>query len=258
MQHGIIQGKYKLLEPIGEGQFSTVYKGISLKSGEPVAIKVEKPLYEGEEAIRILKREATILNYLGRTVSNLPKIHWFGNICSGSNSTPSSCLVIPFYEYSLHDFSFGHSRIQEEQICTFRKEMISILRQVHMKGVIHRDIKPHNFMVRSGEVYLIDFGLAIFYRNGNGVHIEDRKRKEPETLIGTPNYVSLYVHTGHTPSRRDDMISLEYVCMMLRGEMPTDSADIVSWKREQLLSADNDSSLKRAYQVGFMESPRYE
>ena len=93
----IIQKKYKILEQIGKGTFSHVYKGISLKTGEFIAIKVETYLSE-DAKIGILKRETSILNYLGKDCLNIPKIHWFGKV------RDSACLVIPFYDYSLYQW----------------------------------------------------------------------------------------------------------------------------------------------------------
>jgi serine/threonine protein kinase len=252
----MIQGKYKIEEQIGRGTFSDVFRGHSLKTGEKVAIKIEKcaGTFSTEESeIRILKRETTILNYLGKC-SNLPKIHWFGNI--ESKEGPTACLIIPFYDYSLYDWAKTEAlETRIPKIDGIRKRMISIVKEVHSKGVIHRDIKPHNFMVKMRDLYLIDFGLATFYKDGDGKHMEDIVSKDA-TPIGTPNYISLFVHLGHTPSRRDDMISLEYICGYLRGEEL--EGDIVEWKRKQFISADMNSSLKRAYSISFGEYPNYD
>jgi serine/threonine protein kinase len=249
-----IQGKYQIIEKIGEGNFSDVFKGLSLKTGEKVAIKMEKSLKEEEGPIRILKRETTILNYLGNG-GNLPKIHWFGNVGQ------RACLILPFYEYSLYDWAKRETvETRLPKIDSIRQRMISILKYIHSKSVIHRDIKPHNFMVKDRDIYLIDFGLATFFKDADGKHVEDAYCEGVSNggivPIGTPNYISLFVHLGHTPSRRDDMISLEYVCGFLRGEEP-DGMDVVQWKREQLVSADTNSSLKQAYLIGFTEYPKY-
>jgi serine/threonine protein kinase len=256
------QRKYKIEEKIGEGTFSEIFKGLSLKNDEPIAIKIEKHLRteeDGEIPIRILKRETTIINFVAKGCANVPKVHWFGNI-----EPNKSCLVMPFYEYSLYDWAQKTDvATRAPKIAGIRSRMLHILRQIHGKNVIHRDIKPHNFMVESGDLFLIDFGLATFYRDAEGRHIEDKISKD-KTILGTPNYVSLFVHAGHTPSRRDDVISAEYVCMFLSGQLDlhegAEIADIIEYKRRYLKMVKEDESLKgiqKAYTIGFLESPHY-
>lgn len=65
------------------------------------------------------------------------------------------------------------------------------------KTQIHRDIKPENFVVGSGEnyikVYVIDFGLAKYYRDNLGKHIPMQDKKG---MIGTARYASISAHIG--------------------------------------------------------------
>lgn len=255
----IIQRKYKVLKEIGKGSFSNVFKGISLKTGDFVAIKIERVYREEEEgakeqgdAIRILKRETTLLNYLGKDCRNVPKIYWFGNVGN------AACLILPFYEYSLYDWSKMTSlEYKLMKVEGIRKRMIQILREIHGKGVIHRDIKPHNFMVKNNELYIIDFGLAAFYIDKDGNHVPDTMSGKG-SIVGTPNYISLFVHWGHTPSRRDDLISVEYICLQLRGEMPwPDNSpldEIIRHKTELLLES---PSLKEVYGIEYSQKPKY-
>ena len=63
-------------------------------------------------------------------------------------------------------------------------------------------------MVKNGDIFLIDFGLATFYINENGEHYPNKTNK---TIIGTPTFVSINIHKGHQYSRRDDLISLGYM-----------------------------------------------
>ena len=97
--------------------------------------------------------------------------------------------------------------------------MLTIIKAVHNKDLLHRDIKPDNFMLDLNEttnkLYLIDFGLAKRY-NYDGKHISENTNC---SLIGTPKYVSLNVHNCCEPSRRDDIESCIYVMIyMLFGD----------------------------------------
>ena len=53
--------------------------------------------------------------------------------------------------------------------------MLAILENVHKRGIVHRDIKPENILVgrdrESSSLYLVDFGISKFYRDGKGTHM---------------------------------------------------------------------------------------
>ncbi len=207
----IIANKYKITECIGNGTFGCVYKGTHIKNNNTVAIKLE----DKRTSYKLLKRETSIMKYLyEHQCRNIPSIYWFGSVNNYMG------LVIPFYECSLLQYREMKS-ISVSKLHSIMIKCISILESIHNNLVIHRDIKPQNFMVKDGELFLIDFGLATFYLNEDKHHIPNTIG---EHITGTPKYVSHFIHDGYTPSRRDDLISLGYMYIYLHSQqLPWDS-----------------------------------
>ena len=119
------------------------------------------------------------------------------------------------FEISLYDF-IKSKDLSIEQIKKIVIKSIEILENIHHSFVIHRDIKPQNFMIKNGELFIIDFGFSTFYIDDNKNHLPNKENNiENCNIIGTPKYISLNIHNGITPSRRDDLISLGYIFIFL-------------------------------------------
>lgn len=207
-----IANKYMIHENIGSGCFGSIYSGINHKTGVKVAIKME-PI---ESSVRILKHETSILKYLYEHGSrDIPIVYWFGK---HNNNT---CLVMSLYDCSLYDY-IQTKPLSINKINTIMVTLIRILKSIHGKLVIHRDIKPQNVMLKNGELYLIDFGFATFYVDECSNHLIDDGNHQ--NIMGTPKYVSFHIHCGYLPSRRDDLISLGYMYIYLANrKLPWDT-----------------------------------
>lgn len=214
MNEYLINNKYIITGKLGEGTFGNVYKGINKKNNKSVAIKMERL----DGPISLLKHETTILNYLySEGLRNIPAVYWYG--IYGDNL----CTIMTLYDKSLFDITRGDNLSYKNKIYEIMLQCICIIENIHEKFVIHRDIKPQNIMFKDGFLYFIDFGLSTFYLNEKREHILDEIRDE--NLIGSPKWMSYYLHLGHRASRRDDFISLGYVFMFLLsddGKLPWD------------------------------------
>ena len=201
----ILAQRYQVLSKLGQGKFGTVFQGFNISTKQDIAIKTESRF----SPIRLLKNETTVLKYLyDQGCRCCPIVYWYGI------HLDTSCIVFSYYTISLYDY-FHIKPLDNEKKNHIMRTCIEMLESIHKHFVIHRDIKPQNFMIRDGELFLIDFGLATFYIDSNGDHIED---VITENLVGTPKYISYNVHCGHNASRRDDMLSLGYMFLWMEGE----------------------------------------
>ena len=83
-------------------------------------------------------------------------------------------------------------------------KMFSLLSLLHNHDIVHRDIKPDNFMIKGTSIeriYLIDYGMAKRFD----------KYEQPRALVGSQMYASVNIHKGLPYGRRDDLESLGYL-----------------------------------------------
>lgn len=209
----IISNKYKLIEKIGSGAFGDIYRGENIRTKEKVAIKIE-PL---SNETKLLKNETKIYQYLGNT-QGIPQVKWFGV------DEHHNYMAMKLLGNSLTQVvkKFGSFQMKTAKICA--TQMLKIIKTIHEKELLHRDIKPDNFLFGAQDdintIHIIDFGFCKRYLDNNGKHMPCKLDKTP---LGTPNYISINVHEGVEPSRRDDLESLGYIFLyMLYGSLPWD------------------------------------
>lgn len=200
----IIDSKYELLEKLNEGSFGEVYKAKHVRTGELVAVKIE---CKNREAGSSLKNEAKIYQYLANE-PGFPTLKWF------KSDEQFSYIVTNLLVCSLTNLVKTRGQIPLKNILQLGIQMIKRIETLHTKYLLHRDIKPDNFMLGPNkQLYLIDFGLCKRYDH-NGTHIEEIQRVN-KTIIGSVNFVSLNLHKGIEPSRRDDVESCVYIIIYL-------------------------------------------
>ena len=125
---------------------------------------------------------------------------------------------------SLEDlFQKQHKQVSIKTTCMLGIQMIDRIEWVHNKLIVHRDIKPDNFVMGRGDsahiVYLLDFGLSKKYWSSHlNSHLKFTINKK---LTGTARYASINALRGCEQSRRDDLEAIGYVLLyFLRGSLP--------------------------------------
>lgn len=228
----IIANKYKLLEKIGSGSFGEIYKGENIRTKELVAIKMECLNTE----LSLLKNESIKYNYLSK-IKGIPSIKWFGK------DNYYYFMVINLLGKSLKQF-FLENKTQykyfsQKTIGEIGINMLHLIMNIHEKGLIHRDIKPDNFLFGlndCNQLYLIDFGFCKSYLK-NDQHIP---LKNTNKLIGSPNYASVNAHKCIELSRRDDLESIGYILLYLyNGKLEWEEIDFLEKNDKIILLKEN-------------------
>jgi len=171
---------YEIVRKIGRGKYSEVFEGINVVLNEKCVIKVLKPVKKKK-----IKREIRILQSLagGTNIISLLDI-----VMDPQCKTPS--LIFEYVNNT--DFRTLYPTFQSFDIRFYILEVLKALDFAHSRGIMHRDVKPHNIMIDHSQrkLKLIDWGLAEFYHPGQeyNVRVASRYYKGPELLVGLQDY----------------------------------------------------------------------
>ncbi|KAG2217170.1 hypothetical protein INT45_003594 [Circinella minor] len=175
-----LQDNYEIIRKVGRGKYSEVFEGINITNGEKCVIKVLKPVKKKK-----IKREIKILQNLagGPNVVGLLDV-----VRDPQSKTPA---LISEYVNNI-DFKVLYPTFTDFDIRFYMFELLKALDFCHSRGIMHRDVKPHNVMIdhQKRELRLIDWGLAEFYHPGTeyNVRVASRYFKGPELLVDFQDY----------------------------------------------------------------------
>ncbi len=200
--------QYKILEKLGEGGMGVVYKAQDTKLDRFVALKfLPSHLAASEQDKARFIQEAKSASAL-----NHPNVCTIHDI---SEHDSQLFIVMEFVDgKSLKD---KKEQLGAKQILEIGIQVAEGLAAAHEKGIVHRDIKPDNIMIRKdGIVQIMDFGLAKLYTSGNVSRLT-----KAGTTMGTMGYMSPEQVQGLDVDHRTDIFSLGVVLYeLLAGESP--------------------------------------
>jgi len=204
--NNVIANKYLILEQIGKGSFGTIYKGKNIRKNTVVAIKTE-PI---KNNTNLLLNESRIYNYLSQiNIPGIPTVKWFGK------DKHYYYMVIKLLGSSLQDLKNKLNIVPFKLILQITMQILNILKEIHNSGLVHRDVKPENFLLDldNKQIYIIDFGFCIVYNSNNNTNNTN--------LIGSLNYASINAHNNKKLYPKDDLESLGYILIYLySGTLP--------------------------------------
>jgi casein kinase II subunit alpha len=170
---------YEVVRKIGRGKYSEVFEGINVVNCQKCVIKALKPVRKNN-----VKREIKILqNLLGG-----PNIVALLDVVRDKQSkTPS--LITEYVNNT--DFRSLYPKFVDYDVRYYIFELLKALDFCHSKGIMHRDVKPHNVMIdhENRKLRLIDWGLAEFYHQGTKYSVRVAPtHKAPELLVDFQEY----------------------------------------------------------------------
>ena len=211
----LLDNRYEILEVIGTGGMAVVYKARCHRLNRLVAIKILKDDFlEDEEFRRRFHSESQAVAMLSH-----PNII---SVYDVSTSITADYIVMELIDgITLKQYMEKKGVLNWKETLHFAIQIAKALEHAHSRGIVHRDIKPHNVMVlKNGSVKVTDFGIARMMSKGNTLTKE---------ALGSVHYISPEQAKGGRVDNRSDIYSLGVVMYeMMSGRPPYDGESPVS------------------------------
>ncbi len=212
----LVLGSYVLLERLGEGGMGAVFKARNWKLGKTVAVKViRRERLETGDAVRRFQREIRAAAQLNHP--NIVRAYDADEVAG------THFLVMEYVEGTdLSRLVKKEGPLAVAQACDYVRQAALGLQHAHERGLIHRDIKPHNLLrTADGVIKVLDMGLA---------RLDQRRAEDGEsatitrqgTVMGTPDYIAPeQALDSHQADIRADLYSLGCTLYyLLTGRVP--------------------------------------
>ena len=211
----LLENRYEILEQIGTGGMAVVYKARCHRLNRLVAIKILKEeLSEDAEFRRRFHAESQAVAMLSHT--NIV------NVYDVSHWEDIDYIVMELIDgITLKQYMQQKGVLNWREALHFSTQIAKALEHAHSRGIIHRDIKPHNIMIlKDGSVKVADFGIA---------RVSSAQSTLTREALGSVHYISPEQAKGSKIDYRSDLYSLGVVMYeMMTGRPPYDGESPVS------------------------------
>ncbi len=203
----MLDNRYEILEKIGTGGMAVVYKARCHRLNRLVAVKILKEeLAEDEEFRRRFRTESQAVAMLSHpNIVSVYDVSRSGNI---------EYIVMELIDgITLKQYMNRKGVLNWKETLHFTTQIVKALSHAHSRGIIHRDIKPHNIMIlKDGSVKVADFGIARLLSSQNTLTQE---------ALGSVHYISPEQAKGAPVDARSDLYSVGVVMYeMLTSRLP--------------------------------------
>ena len=217
----MVDGRYRIIERIGSGGMADVYCAEDTQLGRKVALKLlYRRFAEDAEFVERFRREAS--SAAGLQHPNVVQVFdrgaWDGTYY----------IAMEFLEgRNLKEVVREHGALDPALAVDLVIQILKAARFAHRRGIVHRDIKPHNVIVDDeGRAKVTDFGIA---RAGAS------DMTETGSIMGTAQYLSPEQAQGHPVDARTDLYSIGIVLYeLLTGTLPFDAESAVTIALKQV------------------------
>ncbi|KAF8595250.1 kinase-like protein [Ceratobasidium sp. AG-I] len=200
---------------LGSGGYSKVYRATESKTGRTVALKQSRASLRVKRTL--LQHEARVLKILAGH-STIPEVFGYGRI------QHFELLAMQPLHQSLGNLVKETGPLSLAAVWDIADQLFSSLSHVHGCGIVHRDVKPGNILLKTPgqwQLCLIDFGLSYRPKTPNEHQNALDSSDGPVSVFGTLPYASLNAHRTSDLHYRDDLESLAYTLIfLLRGSLP--------------------------------------
>mgnify|MGYP003390024514 CR=1 FL=1 len=211
---------YEIVRLIAAGGMGEVFLALDTRLHRQVAIKLLAFIPRiGTQKLEWFEREAQIVSALNHP--NIVTIHDFGS------SDDGTFLVTEYVEGETLRNKMNQGSLSVRECLEIVTQIASALSSAHRAGIVHRDVKPENVMVRpDGVVKILDFGIAKLAHNAAGklanlANADSKTKTGPGMILGTVKYMSPEQARGKDVDARSDIFSLGTVFYeMLTGQAP--------------------------------------
>ncbi len=213
----LLDNRYEILEVLGSGGMSVVYKARCHRLNRFVAIKILKDEnWQDEDFRRRFHAESQAVAMLSH-----PNIV---NVYDVSTNPDADYIVMELIDgITLKQYMEKKGILNWKETLHFATQIAKALEHAHSRGLVHRDIKPHNVMVlKNGSVKVTDFGIARIVSQSNA-------GTQTKEALGSVHYISPEQAKGGRVDDRSDIYSLGVVMYeMMTGRPPYDGESPVA------------------------------